>query len=281
VSQGQAQSLPPAPEPLRIPVADSHCHLDIRHGEWLDPGDAIARAREVGVDRIVQIGCDLDGARWTATCVQEHPEVVGAVALHPNEAPRLAAQGRSAFDDAFDEIAALAREPRIRAVGETGLDRFRTGPEGMAAQRESFARHIELAREVGKPLVIHDREAHDDVLDVLDQVGAPDEVVMHCFSGDADFARECARRGFTLSFAGVITFKNATALREALAAVPLGQLLVETDAPYLTPSPHRGRTNASYLVPWTVRTMADVLQTPVDDVCVAISGTSDRLFGPW
>jgi TatD DNase family protein len=281
VTEGQTPSLPPAPEPLPVAVADSHCHLDLQHGEHIEPAEAIARSREVGVDRIVQIGCDLEGARWTATCVQEHPEVVGAVALHPNEAPRLIAQGGNAFNDAFDEIAALAREPRIRAVGETGLDRFRTGPEGIAAQRESFARHIELARQVGKPLVIHDRDAHDDVLEVLDEVGAPADVVMHCFSGDAAFAIECVRRGFTLSFAGVVTFKNATALREALATVPLDHLLVETDAPYLTPAPHRGRTNASYLVPWTVRTMAEVLDTPVDDVCTAISATSNRLFGPW
>jgi TatD DNase family protein len=281
-SSGRDTTYPPAPEPLPIPVADSHCHLDIEDGDsWLPVEEAIERAVAVGVDRIVQVGCDVAGARWAVECAEQHPRVVAAVALHPNEAPRLVEQGADVFDRAFAEIAALAAHPRVRAVGETGLDRFRTGSEGHEAQRESFRRHIALAKELGKPLVIHDRDAHDDVLEVLDEAGAPDQVVMHCFSGDAPFARACVERGFHLSFAGVVTFKNAAALREALAATPLDQVLVETDAPYLTPAPFRGRTNASYLVPLTVRTMAEVLDRPVDEVCAAISATSDRLFGPW
>jgi TatD DNase family protein len=275
-------SFPPLPEPLPVAVADSHCHLDIRDGdEWLDPAEAIARAASVGVDRIVQIGCDLPGARWTVECVDQHPAVVGAVALHPNEAPRLAEQGTGALEDAWDEIATLAAHPRIRAVGETGLDHFRTGPEGRDVQRESFRRHIEIAKTLDKPLVIHDRDAHSDVLAVLDEVGAPRDVVMHCFSGDAGFAGECLARGFHLSFAGVVTFKNAIALRDALAVTPLDRLLVETDAPYLTPTPYRGRPNASYLIPLTVRAMAEVKQVPVGEVAAAISATSDRIFGPW
>jgi TatD DNase family protein len=281
-SKGRDVSYPPVPDPLPVAVADSHCHLDIRDGdEWLDVGDAIARAASVGVDRVVQIGCDLPGARWTVECVERHAAVVGAVALHPNEAPRLAEQGLPVLEEAWDEIADLARHPRIRAVGETGLDHFRTGPEGRDVQRESFRRHIQIAKDVDKPLVIHDRDAHADVLAVLDEVGAPREVVMHCFSGDAEFARACLDRGFHLSFAGVVTFKNAVALREALVVTPLDRLLVETDAPYLTPTPFRGRPNASYLIPLTVRSMADELGRPVEEVAAAISANSDRVFGPW
>lgn len=273
---------PPAPEPLTVPVADSHCHLDIKDGDdWLDVDQALALAASVGVDRVVQVGCDVGGAQWAVECAERHGAVVAAVALHPNEAPRLAAQGLEVFEAAFAEIARLAVHPRVRAVGETGLDHFRTGPEGREIQRESFRRHIALAKQVGKPLVVHDREAHDDVLAVLDDVGAPEHVVMHCFSGDAAFAQACVERGFHLSFAGVVTFKNAAALREALAVTPLDQVLVETDAPYLTPTPFRGRPNASYLIPLTLRAMAQVLEQHEDDVAAAISVNSDRLFGPW
>jgi TatD DNase family protein len=273
---------PPTPEPLRVPVADSHCHLDIKDGDdWLDVEQALSLAASVGVDRVVQVGCDVAGARWAVDCADRHEAVVAAVALHPNEAPRLAEQGLDVFEAAFAEIERLAVQPRVRAVGETGLDHYRTGPEGREVQRESFRRHIALAKQVGKPLVIHDREAHDDVLAVLDEVGAPEQVIMHCFSGDAGFAHACVERGFFLSFAGVVTFKNASALRAALAVTPLDRVLVETDAPYLTPTPFRGRPNASYLIPHTLRVMAEVLERPEDEVAAVISATSDRLFGPW
>jgi TatD DNase family protein len=265
-----------------VTVADSHCHLDIQDGDdWLDVEQALALAASVGVDRVVQVGCDVAGAQWAVDCAERHDAVVAAVALHPNEAPRVAEQGAAAFEAAFAEIERLAVHPRVRAVGETGLDHYRTGPEGREVQRESFRRHIALAKQVGKPLVIHDREAHDEVLAVLDAVGAPEQVVMHCFSGDAAFAQQCVERGFFLSFAGVVTFKNAAALRDALTVTPLERVLVETDAPYLTPMPFRGRPNASYLIPHTLRVMAEVLDQPEDEVAGAISATSDRLFGPW
>jgi TatD DNase family protein len=231
------------------------------------------------VTRIVQIGCDLPGARWAVRVADEHPSVVAGVALHPNEAPRLAATGT--LDDALDEIAALAEHPRVRAVGETGLDHFRTGEEGRPAQEHSFRRHIGLSKRLGKALVIHDRDAHADVLRVLDDEGAPDRVVMHCFSGDAAFARSCLDRGFVLSFAGTVTFKNAHGLREALALCPLDRILVETDAPYLAPMPFRGRPNASYLVPTTVRLMAEVLGLDVGDLAAAIDANTTRIFGSW
>jgi TatD DNase family protein len=269
---------PPAPEPLPHPVVDNHCHLDISDGDWLETGEAIARAAEVGVRRIVQIGCDLPGAAWAVQAAEEHDALVAGVALHPNEAPRLDAEGR--LDEALAEIERLARShDRVRAVGETGLDFFRTGPEGRDAQVTSFARHLDLAKRLDKTLVIHDRDAHDAVLDLIDAEGAPDRWVMHCFSGNARFARACLDRGAYLSFAGTVTFKNAQPLRDALAVTPLDRVLVETDAPVLTPTPHRGRPNASYLVPITIRAMADVRRDDLATLCEAVDANTEAAFG--
>jgi TatD DNase family protein len=275
------RSRPPAPEPLRVPVADSHCHLDIADPpeDWLDVEAALAASAAVGVPRIVQIGCDRDGARWAVETSRRYDAVVAGVALHPNEVPRLSATGD--LDEALAEIDALAADPRVRAVGETGLDYFRTGEDGRAVQQDGFRAHIEMAKRHGKALVIHDRDAHDDVLTVLEQAGPPDRVVFHCFSGDVAMARHCVERGWFLSFAGTVTFKNAAQLRVALAVVPPDLLLVETDAPYLTPMPYRGRPNASYLVPLTVRAMAVVKGLPEDDLATAIAANTDRAFDPW
>jgi TatD DNase family protein len=272
---------PPLPEPLPHPVVDNHCHLDIEDGEWLETGEAIRRAAAVGVRRIVQIGCDLTGARWAVSASEEYDALVAGVAIHPNEAPRLAAEGR--LDEALAEIERLAQaHAKVRAVGETGLDFFRTGPEGRDAQVTSFTRHIEVAQRLGKTLVIHDRDAHDDVLDVIDAEGAPERWVMHCFSGNARFARACLDRGAYLSFAGTVTFKNAQPLRDALVVTPRDRVLVETDAPYLAPTPYRGRPNASYLVPVTVRAMAEVRGDDLGDLCAAIDANTDAAFGgPW
>jgi len=282
--RGRDRSRPLAPEPLPHPVVDNHCHLDIADGpdgSWLPTDDALAQAAEVNVTRIVQIGCDLPGARWAVEAATTHETLVAGVALHPNEAPRLAAQG--ALDVAWEEIESLARSSdRVRAVGETGLDYFRTGEDGRAVQQESFRRHVDLAKRLGKTLVIHDRDAHPDVLRILDEEGVPERVVMHCFSGDAGFARECLDRGAWLSFAGTVTFKNAEPLREALRVVPPDRVLVETDAPYLTPTPHRGRPNASYLVPLTVRSMAETRGEDLSALCAAIYANTEVAFGgPW
>jgi TatD DNase family protein len=269
---------PPLPEPLPHPVVDNHCHLDIEDGAWLDTADALARAAEVGVRRIVQIGCDLPGAQWAVDVAVEHDSLVAGVALHPNEAPRLAAEGR--LEEGLAEIERLAgSHEKVRAVGETGLDHFRTGPEGRDAQVESFVRHIDLAKRLDKTLVIHDRDAHDEILDVLDAEGAPERWVMHCFSGNPRFARACLDRGAFLSFAGTLTFKNAQPVRDALAVTPLDRVLVETDAPFLTPTPYRGRPNASYLVPVTVRAMAEVRGDDLTALCEAIDATTDKAFG--
>ena len=275
---------PELPDALPHPVVDNHCHLDIVRGEddaGLPVEEALSLAASVGVTRIVQIGCDLEGARWAVETAEEHESVVAGVALHPNEAPRLAAEGR--LDEALAEIERLATSSdRVRAIGETGLDYFRTDESGRAAQHESFRRHIELARALDRTLVIHDRDAHADVVRTIDEVGAPERWVMHCFSGDADFARECLDRGAYLSFAGTVTFRNAEPLREALRLAPRDRLLVETDAPYLTPMPHRGRTNASYLVPLTVRSMAASRGDDLTELCRSIEVNTLSVFGgPW
>jgi TatD DNase family protein len=272
-ADGRREEPPPAPEPLRVPVPDSHTHLDLVGG---DPAESIAAARSVGVDRLVQVGVDVASSRWGVQLARVQPAVLATVALHPNEAPRL-----SDLDGALRSIEELAVLPEVRAVGETGLDHFRTGADGRAAQERSFRAHIAIARRSGKALMIHDRDAHPDVLRVLDEEGAPDTVVMHCFSGDREFAADCVRRGYVLSFAGTVSFKNAENLREAARVTPPGQLLVETDAPYLTPMPHRGRPNAPYLIPLTVRSLAETTGRDLDELCGDISATAERVFGGW
>jgi len=260
-------------------VIDSHTHLDITVAEEGAPGgvaELVGLAAAAGVDRLVQVGVDVDSSRWGVEVAARHPAVVATVALHPNEAPRLAD-----LDEALRVIEELAGHERVRGVGETGMDTFRTGDEGRAAQEASFRAHIAIAKRHGKALVIHDRDAHTDILRVLDEEGTPETVVLHCFSGDADFAAECVRRGYVLSFAGTVTFANAVALRDAARVTPIKQMLIETDAPYLTPMPFRGRPNASYLIPLTVRGLADATGADLDELCAAISATGDRVFGPW
>ncbi|MEV8507467.1 TatD family hydrolase [Actinoplanes sp. NPDC051475] len=283
-SARRAGEFPPPPEPLAVPVFDSHTHLDITvheagmpGGGAADPVEAlITAAAKSGVDRLVQVGVDVASSRWGAELAARHPSVLATVALHPNEAPVVAD-----LDEALREIETLAAEPRVRGLGETGLDSFRTGEAGRPAQERSFRAHIAIAKRYGKALVIHDRDAHGDVLRVLDEEGAPDTVVLHCFSGDADFAAECVRRGYLLSFAGTVTFANAADLRAAALVTPPEQMLVETDAPYLTPVPYRGRPNASYLIPLTVRALAEVTGRDLDDLCAAISANGERVFGSW
>lgn len=282
--QGQRRNLerPPLPEPLPAPVVDTHCHLDVADGRThLAPAEAIERAARVGVDRIVQVGCDVDGSRWAVEAARTWPSVVAGVAIHPNDAARLVNDhGRDALAAALAEIERLAGDDRVRGVGETGLDYFRTrDPDGQAIQRDCFAAHIAIAKDHRRSLVIHDRDAHSDVLDVLDAEGLPDRVVFHAFSGDADFARACLDRGAYLSFGGAVTFKNAGTLREALAVTPLDRIVTETDAPYLTPEPYRGRPNASYLIPHTARFIASVLDADLETVCRALGENADLAFG--
>ncbi len=268
---------PPLPEPLPSPVTDTHCHLDVADGHAsLTPQQAVDLAAQVGIDRIVQVGCDVAGSQWAVQAARRWPGVVAAVAIHPNDAARLG----PGLPAALADIETLAVDDRVRAVGETGLDYFRTRDEdGQRIQRESFAAHIAIAKRYDRTLVIHDRDAHADILDVLDAEGVPDRIVMHCFSGDAGFARACLDRGALLSFGGTVTFKNAAGLREALTATPLERVVTETDAPYLTPAPYRGRPNASYLVPCTVRSIAAIRGDDLAEVCRALDQNSSAVFG--
>jgi len=272
--------------PLPAPVVDSHCHLDVtdRHlGDTLDPVQALALAREAGITRVVQVGCDVTSSQWAADFAAERDDVVAAVALHPNEVPRLVERGgQDALDEALGVIETLAQRDDVRAVGETGLDYYRTREAAaQAVQHDSFRRHIDLAKRFDRTLVIHDRDAHDDILRILAEEGAPDRVVFHCFSGDAAMARYCADQGWWCSFAGVVTYKNAEDLREALRVLPRESILVETDAPYLTPVPHRGKVNASYLIPHTVRAMAEVRGADVEQLCHDLWDNSHRAFGAF
>ncbi|TQJ53652.1 TatD family hydrolase [Streptomyces sp. NBC_00080] len=281
---------PPLPAPLGVPVADSHTHLDMQSGTV---EEALAKAASVGVTTVVQVGCDVRGSRWAAETAAAHDAVHATVALHPNEAPRIVhgdpdgwsrqgartPGGAQALDEALAEIDRLAALPYVKGVGETGLDHFRTGPEGKEAQEDSFRAHIEMAKRHGKALVIHDRDAHADVLRVLKEEGAPERTVFHCYSGDAEMAEICARAGYFMSFAGNVTFKNAQNLRDAVAVAPLELLLVETDAPFLTPAPYRGRPNAPYLIPVTVRAMAAVRDIDEDTLATALAANTARAFG--
>ncbi|KAB2344053.1 TatD family hydrolase [Actinomadura rudentiformis] len=265
-----ARAVPPLPDRLPVDVLDSHCHLDIVE---TPVAEQVAAARAAGITRIVTIGCDLPSSRWAAETATTHDAVYAAVAIHPNET--------TGIDDAvIEDIARLAELPNVRAIGETGLDYYRDwAPKD--DQHRSFRAHIEIAKRTGKALVIHDREAHDDVLRILREEGAPETVVFHCFSGDGEMAKVCADLGYVMSFAGNVTFKNAEPLRDALRVAPLDLVLVETDAPFLTPIPHRGKPNASYLIPHTVRFMAEVKGVEVADLCTAIATTGERVFGPW
>jgi TatD DNase family protein len=262
----------PAPDPLPRLVFDAHTHLDMLPG----PVESVlAAARAAGVVRVVTVGVDVESSQWAAACAAEHADVSAAVAIHPNET----AHSEPDREAVLEEISRLAALPGVRAVGETGLDYYRDSapPE---LQRDWFRAHIEIAKAAGKALMIHDREAHDDVLDILAQQGAPERVVFHCFSGDGEMAKRCAEAGYVMSFAGNVTFPNAGQLREAAVAAPADLILVETDAPFLTPVPNRGRQNAPAQVAHTVRAVAQVKGMNVADLCAAVMATGERVFGP-
>ena len=280
-SDEKPREYPPLPEALVVPVYDNHTHLEMADSdEPLDYREHLDRASSVGVKGVVQVGTDLATSRWSAEVAAHEPRVLAAVALHPNDAPDLERDGL--LDEHLAGIDELAGRPRVRAVGETGLDFFRTGDQaGIDAQYRSFEAHIEIAKRHGLALQIHDRDAHREIVATLDRVGAPERVVFHCFSGDAAYARLIAERGWFLSFAGTVTFKNAPNLREALEVIPRSQILLETDAPYLTPVPVRGRPNAPYLLPHTLRAMAAHLGTEASMLAAQISSNTELVYGHW
>ena len=272
-----AEAPAPAVQPLDVPVFDAHTHLDaMAHKAGLEPdaafvGAAMSQARAAGVVAAITVGDTVASSRWCVAAAEGHPDVYAAVAVHPTEVEGLT-------DEDYAELETLARHPRVVAVGESGLDYYwdRTSP---AQQDGHFRRHIELAKALSKPLMIHDRDAHADVLRILREQGAPDQVIFHSFSGDEAMAHECVAAGYVLSFSGVISFRNAPALRAAAAVTPAELMLVETDAPFLTPHPLRGRPNAPRLLPLTVRALAQATGLDLDALCVAIAENGRRLFG--
>ena len=270
----------PLPEPLPVPCIDSHAHLEIvTNTEPDDPQirKIIEEAFSVGIDRIVQVGYSAEQSRWCVRLAEIwNKNIVAAVALHPNEAPVV-----SDLEADLAVIEELSKHPRVRAIGETGLDFFRTPPELREKQKYSFKRHIEIAKQEKKALVIHDRDAHREVLDLLDEVGAPEKTVFHCFSGDREMAEECIAKGYILSFAGTVTFKNAPQLREAVAIVPINQLLVETDSPFLAPAPHRGSLNTPAQIPTIVRAIATERGEDLATLASALRANGERIFGSF
>jgi TatD DNase family protein len=264
----------PAPEPLPAPAFDSHCHLDLID---VAVADVLAEARAAGITRVITVGCDVPSSRWSADCAAAFDDVYAAVAIHPNETTAVAATAAER-DAVLAEVAGLASLPQVRAVGETGLDYYRDSapPE---VQRDWFRAHIEIAKQARKPLMIHDRDAHEDVLAILAADGAPEQVIFHCYSGDAELAARCAAAGYVLSFAGTVTFGNAAGLRAAAAAMPAELMLAETDAPFLTPMPNRGKSNAPAQVANTVRALAAARQMDVAKLCAVIEANGERLFG--
>lgn len=260
-----------------MPMLDSHTHIDLQE---VSVAEALAQAAAVNITRVVQVGIDVPTSRWGAEQAAAQPSgtLLATVAIHPNEAPRLGADDPAALDAAIAEINALAAAPAVRGIGETGLDYFRTPMDGRALQQHSFREHIAIAQRYDKALMIHDRDAHDDVLRILAEEGAPRRVIFHCFSGDAEFAKQCAAAGYYMSFAGNITFKNAGALREAAKVAPRELLLVETDGPFLTPEPYRGRPNGPYLIPLTLRFLAQLRDEDVDQLAAAIWQNGERVF---
>ena len=269
----------PLPEPLNVNCVDAHAHIEIITNGAPDApevGKVLADAKSVGIDRVVQVGYSAEQSEWGVKLAEHWPNVLAAVALHPNEAPVV-----EDLEADLSRIEKLSTHPRVRAIGETGLDFFRTEPALQERQKYSFRRHIELAKRVNKALVIHDRDAHRAVLDLLIEEGAPEKTIFHCYSGDAEMARECIENGYILSFAGTLTFKNAPALREAVKLVPVDQLLVETDSPFLAPMPHRGSLNTPAQIPTILRFMAEERGVDVDELANAISNNCERLFGSF
>ena len=282
VTESKKREYPPLPEKLTTTTVDAHCHLDIEDEDiFMSVEDSLAKAKAVGITGIVQVGVDVASSKWAVKTAKEFSQIHATVALHPNDAPLIALEkGESALDEAIAEIAELAKEDVVKAIGETGVDFYRTSEEGRDFQEKSFRAHIQIANKLNKPVMVHDRDAHLDALRILDDEKAQ-QVIFHCYSGDKEFAQELVKRGWYLSFAGTCTFKNAQNLREALQVTPLENVFVETDAPFLTPMPYRGYPNSSYMIPLTLATMAKEMNVDINTVADATRTNAEKLFGKF
>lgn len=278
-----ASAFPAAPEPLEVAIYDNHSHLDFVFDEELGAmpwNENLDIAQSVGIKGVVQVGVTLESSKWSAELATKDARVLAAVALHPNEAPLY--ENLENLNAAIAEIEQLAAQPRVRAIGETGLDFFRTeGENSIALQQHSFEEHIRIAKENNIALMIHDRDAHDEVVATLKRVGSPDKVIFHCYSGETDLAQICIDNGWYMSFAGNITIKRNQHLRDSLAMAPKQLILIETDAPFLAPEPFRGRPNAPYLVPVTARFMAEVRGEDLNALCAQLALNTEAVYGDW
>ncbi|MFM6971756.1 MAG: TatD family hydrolase [Rhodoluna sp.] len=289
-SAGEAQSklgkqinFPELPDALPIPIYDNHCHLEFEFDDRLGVmpwAENLDKGQSVGIKGVVQVGVTLESSKWCAWLAENDQRVLAAVALHPNEAPLY--ETETALMAAISEIEELAKQPRVRAIGETGLDFFRTeGANSINLQQKSFEEHIRIAKENDIALMIHDRDAHDAVVETLLRVGPPKKVVFHCYSGDVDLAEICNEHGWYMSFAGNITIKRNDHLRNSLKIARKDLILIETDAPFLAPEPYRGRPNAPYLVPVTARAMAEYLALPLEELCELLATNTETVYGNW
>jgi len=277
---GPPVEYPPAPSPLQVSVYDNHAHLEFADGDNpLDYQEHLDRAGAVGVAGVVQVGTDVETSAWSVQVASYEPRVLAAIALHPNEAPRVAQRG--GLEDALAALEKLARNPRVAAVGETGLDFYRTEEPFHEVQKQSFIEHIALAKKYNLALQIHDRNAHQAVVEILIAQGAPERTVFHCFSGDRELAEVLTQHGWYASFAGTVTFKNSHALREALYAMPRSHILIETDTPFLTPDPYRGKPNSPYMIPYTLRAMAGVLDVDENLLAAQLRDNTHDVYGHW
>ena len=276
----RAKPYPPQPTPLQVAVYDNHAHLEFADGENpLDYREHLDRAGQVGVAGVVQVGTDVETSRWSAAIASREPRVLAAVSIHPNEAPRLAEAGE--LTDALAVLDELATHTRVVAIGETGLDFFRTPEHLQGFQVDSFVEHITLAKKHNLALQIHDRDAHQAVVDTLLEHGAPDRTVFHCYSGDAELAEVLTEHGWYASFSGTVTFKNSDHLREALRVMPRSRILIETDTPFLTPMPHRGAPNSPYMIPITLRSMANTLGMDENLLAAQLTSNTHDVYGYW
>lgn len=246
---------------------DDHCHLHFRDATSQDVAEAVSVAEEAGVRRMITVGCDVADSTGAIAVAEAHPGVVWATAgVHPHEA-----------SGGIDGLAELLDHPQVKAVGECGLDYFYEHSD-RAAQRPVFAQQIALAHQHDLALVIHTRDAWDDTFDILAAEGVPERTIVHCFTGGPDEARKCLDLGAMLSFSGIVTFKRSDDLRAAAALTPLDRLLVETDAPYLAPVPHRGKPNRPALVPLVGQAVADAMDVSVEAVAEATWANAERTY---
>lgn len=278
--EGPPLEYPPAPAPLAVPVYDNHAHLEFADGDNpMDYLEHLDRAGAVGVAGVVQVGTDVETSQWSVQVAAHEPRVLAAIAIHPNEAPLLAQSGR--LDEALGELEKLASNPRVAAVGETGLDFYRTEESLHGLQKDAFIEHIRLAKKYDLALQIHDRDAHRAVVEVLLAEGAPERTVFHCYSGDGELAELLREHGWYASFAGTVTFSNAAGIREALRVMPRSHILIETDTPFLAPTPYRGKPNSPYMIPYTLRSMADVLEMDENLLAAQLTDNTHDVYGSW